>query len=153
MEPRIDIAEVPNTAAVIAKIEKIVEAILDALRAKQPISIPIRMKTPLSSTVVSSDCPHFRQWRELTVSFPGKTNDESRRFGKKTHCSKHWREGLLDGGAVNEKVDMIFVAVVLYRILGLIHEALTTGVVISKRYYDFEVLSALNADVKWNSAP
>lgn len=42
---------------------------------------------------------------------------------------------------------------VLYRILGLIHEALTTGVVISKRYCDFRILSALNADVKQYCAP
>lgn len=47
---------------------------------------------------------------------------------------------------------MILVAVVLYQILGLIYEALTTGVVVSKRYCDYRILSALNADARYKCA-
>lgn len=42
---------------------------------------------------------------------------------------------------------MIVPLVVLYRILGLIHGALTTDVVISKRYDGIETFSMLNADL------
>lgn len=86
MDFTLDMTRVPNTAAVIGKIETIVESILDALLAKQPISIPIRMKKPLPST--SSSGPHAKPWREMAVSFPGKTNDESRRFGKDMRLSE-----------------------------------------------------------------
>lgn len=106
MDPTLDVAKVPNTGAVVAKIETIVESILDALLAKQPLSIPIRMKTPLPSTI-SSSSPHCRQWREMAVSFPGKTNDESRRFGKDMCRSGHFSECMAEQRAVNREIDMI----------------------------------------------
>ena len=76
----VDMTEVLNTATVIAKIEAIFESMLDALLAYHPISIPIRMKTPPSSMTTSNS--RCGRWREMTVSFPGNTDDESRRFGK-----------------------------------------------------------------------
>jgi hypothetical protein len=78
-----DGARVPGTAViVISKIETVVESIIDALLAKQPISISIRMKKTPKATSPSVVAPDFKPWREMAVSFPGKTNDESRRFGK-----------------------------------------------------------------------
>lgn len=44
------------------------------------------------------------------------------------------------GGPADRKPDMIAAVVVLYRILGLIHEALVTGVVVSKRYCGVGIL-------------
>lgn len=68
-------------------------------------------------------------------------------------CFEPWSEFLAHERAVNQKVDMILVAVVLYRIVGIIYEGLASGVVISKRYCDLRMLSALNADVECTYTP
>jgi hypothetical protein len=88
MDPTLDVTKPPNHAPLIAKIETVIESILDALLAKQPMSIPIRMKKPpRTAAAASSGAPDAKPWREMAVSFPGKTNEESRRFGKIMNAS------------------------------------------------------------------
>jgi hypothetical protein len=86
MDPILNETKPLNHAPLIAKIETVIESILDALLAKQPMSIPIRTKKPPQTAAASSGAPDAKPWREMAVSFPGKTNEESRRFGKEMKC-------------------------------------------------------------------
>lgn len=79
MSSSLEVSSAPGTINVISKIETVFESILNALLATEPISIAIRMKKPPQTTLTTAS--GIKAWREMIVSFPGKTEEESRKFG------------------------------------------------------------------------
>lgn len=97
---------------VITKLEVMFQSIVDALLQKQDeISISILAKR------------HSGPPRKIIVKFPGSNSQESWRFGMANRSDGH----------VGEMRWLTKPIAVLFRILGLVHEALTSNSIVSKR--------------------
>ena len=101
---------------VIAKVEKVFENIVDNLCQEEPISIVLKYNQSSSSLSGNPEQPsNFR-----SHSFPGSTPQEAWRFSRPSS----YRLIIFK---------LMGTLAVLFRILGLIHEALASNTVISKR--------------------
>ncbi|KAK3616608.1 endodeoxyribonuclease [Elasticomyces elasticus] len=106
------------------KITAVFEQIAEEMVEREPeITITLNVRPRIAPQTIISDAARF-EVKVRHICFPGKTAEEAWRFSKRASTS-------------NRHVQRLIWAAVVLRILELMHEALRTGVTISKRdmYY------------------
>ena len=116
----------------IAKVEELFESIVESLSKKKPICISLKIKQKLQIQTGSAKPTFTIQ----SYSFPGADPEEAWMFSMKFQL-RSWSWVNFESWRINQTA-------VLFRILGLIHEALTSGVIVSKRYVHTTALTLLN---------
>ena len=109
----------------LAKIETLLESIVDAVTQGGPIIIPYRRSSNAQASHPTASDPNPRDGLHTdSVQFPGGNPQELRRFGQShPSCSRLRFETL-----TTESLECLF------RIIELCHEALLSGTLITKRY-------------------